>query len=987
MTKTLLFISLFLISFCQSQTITAKLNEINFQGSSTPYYTLKYNNQLIFTAEGGDTGRELWNYDFVSGKSKMIKDIFPYSNSGIDGNPYFNILNDKVFFLARSSHSNYWLFSTDGTEAGTQYVFPFPSDLFFFQDVVVAGNKIYFLINYQLWVSDGTNAGTKKLKTFGSYTSGSVNLRVFGNKVVTAIDDGINGKQVWISDGTTDGTFLLKKISNTGSAIGNDFDIVDFNNKFYFFAYDTESAVWESDGTTVGTKKFTNKVRGNFMQGYSLGNTFVFGGTDSAFGSEPWVSDGTVDGTKLIKDVVPGVWGSIGINSKVVRYRNKVAFDVMNNSGEFQIWETDGTFNGTKQIAISDSELDRPLLYKSSSNYQELILTRANNLNNFWLYSDEKGLFRIPNSTPTIYTDKASNFIDSDNFLYLTASTPENGAELFKVNKQTREISLLTDSNTTQSSSPQGFIRNSNGVIVMANNGLYGNQFFKINPDTGEKTMLNNLKHEWNGEMASLSNSGLIKLGNDVYQKGTYNVSINNNNYSLFAKTDGTFENTSFIKYSNNTFNSIGDIFENLNDEFLIFSANDGKIGTELFRIRKGATEVELLKDISTDENGGLYNMDSQTVINGSYLYFIAKNNNIRTIWRTDGTPENTKSVISFLDENNNDGNPKLLGVLNGKILISKAIFSNGSYYNSTLYISDGTQSGTTLLKNHSTPYFYPDAINNVGADFKNKFYYTTPGALYQTDGTPENTKNIYQAGSNGDYFQSQNKMLACGENLFIGSGTRYSSYYDGTYDKIYALWKTNDNNQTELVHKVENQSGQDNFIKDLKCINNYVYFTKTNDNQLYRTNGKATENVALTVSVTNEDAFNADKNEFLGDLFVDQNKLLFTAVTKKSGLEYYQVTSELPIYLNIKETNNSVQKTRILLYPNPASDFIKIKYAIDYAPQSYKIYNMTGNIMATGKYTGESDAIDLSNIIKGLYIIEIKAKDGTLYSQKFIKN
>lgn len=987
MTKTLLLISLFLISFCQAQTITAKLNEINFQGSSTPYYTLKYNNQLIFTAEGGDTGRELWNYDFVSGKSKLVKDIFPYSNSGIDGNPYFNILNNKVFFLARSSYSNYWLFSTDGTEAGTQYVFPFPSDLSFFQDVVLAGNKIYFLINYQLWVSDGTNAGTKKLKTFGSYTSGSVNLRVFGNKVVTAIDDGTNGKQVWISDGTTDGTFLLKKISNTGSAIGNDFDIVDFNNKFYFFAYDTESAVWESDGTTAGTKKFTNKVRGNFMQGYSLGNTFVFGGTDSAFGSEPWVSDGTVDGTKLIKDIVPGVWGSIGINSKVVKYRNKVAFDVMNNSGDFQIWETDGTFNGTKQIAISDSELDRPLLYKSSSNNNELILTRANNLNNFWLYSDEKGLFRIPNSTPTIYTDKASNFIDSDDFLYLTASTPENGAELFKVNKQTREISLLTDSNTTQGSSPKGFIRNSNGVIVVANNGLYGNQFFKINPDTGEKTMLNNLKHEWNGEMASLSNSGLIKLGNDVYQKGTYNVSINNNNYSLFAKTDGTFENTSFIKYSNNTFNSIGDIFENLNDEFLIFSANDGKIGTELFRIRKGATEIELLKDISTDENGGLYNMDPQTVINGNYLYFIAKNNNIRTIWRTDGTPENTKSVISFLDENNYDGNPKLLGVLNGKILISKASFSNGSYYNSNLYISDGTQSGTTLLKNHSTLYFYPDAINNVGMDFKNKFYYTTSGALYQTDGTPENTKNIYQAGNNGEYFQSQNKMLACGENLFIGSGTRYSSYYDGTYDKIYALWKTNDSNQTGLVYKIENQSGQDNFIKDLKCINNYVYFTKTNDNKLYRTNGKTTENVALTINVTNEDAFNADKNEFLGDLFVDQNKLLFTAVTKKSGLEYYQVTSELPIYLNIKETKNSVQKTRILLYPNPASDFIKIKYDVDYGPQSYKIYNMIGNIMATGKYTGESDAIDLSNIIKGLYIIEIKAKDGTLYSQKFIKN
>ncbi len=986
MAKTLLVISSFLISLVQGQTITAKLNELNFQGSSTPYYTLKYKNKLIFTAESGDTGRELWNYDFGTGRSKMVKDIFPFDNSGVDGNPHFKILNDKVFFIARSNFSNYWLFSTDGTEAGTQYVFPFPSDLFFFQDVVLAGNKIYFLINYQLWVSDGTDSGTKKLKTFGSYTSGSVNLRVFGNKIVTAIDDGINGKQVWISDGTTDGTFLLKKISNTGSAIGNDFNIVDFKNKFYFFAYDTESAVWESDGTTAGTKKFTNKVRGQSMQGYALGNKYVFAGNDSENGMEPWVSDGTVEGTKLLKNIVPGAWGSIGINSSIVRYRDKVAFDVINNSGEYQIWETNGTTDGTKQIVINDPELDRPILYKASSNHQELILTRANNLNHFWLYNDERGLFRVPNTTPTIYTDEASNFIDDGDYLYLTASTPENGSELFKVSKQTREISLLSDANTSQSGSPQGFIRNSNGLIVVANNGQYGNQFFNINPETGEKTILNNLKHEWNGEMASLSNSGLIKLGNDIYQKGTYNVGINNNNYSLFAKTDGTFENTIFVKYAGNTLYDVGSIFENLNDEYLIFSAYDSRIGTELFRIKKGANEIELLKDISTDEDGGLYNVDSQTVIAGGYLYFIAKDKGIRAIWRTDGTPENTKKVISFSADDNYDGDPKLLGVLKDKILISKSSYSNGSYYNSELYISDGTQEGTILLKNHSTPYFYPDVINNVGAEFKNKFYYTTSGALHQTDGTSENTKVIYQTGNN-EYFRSQNKMLSCGDNLFIGSGTRYSNYYDGTYDKIYALWKTDGNNKTEQVYKIENQSGQDNYIKDFKCINNYVYFTKTNDNKLWRTNGKASDNVSLVIDVTHEDSFNLDKNEFLNDLFIDQNKLLFTAVTKKSGLEYYQVTSELPIYLNTIEEDNSVQKLKLILYPNPASDFIKLRYKTDLIPASYIIYNTSGNILRQGSYVDTEKSIDVSSLTEGLYIIEVKTKEGTSYSQKFIKN
>lgn len=987
MKKFLLFVSFVVIILHPAQSITAKLNEINFQGSSMPYFTVKYKGQLIFTPENADTGRELWGYDLGSGKSKLIKDIFPNSNSGIDSDPFFNVLNDKLYFVGRTSFSNYRLFSTNGTEAGTEMVFTFPAELSYIDKVVMAGDKIFILANYQLWVSDGTSTGTKLLKTFGTYTSGSVDLRIFGNKIVTAIDDGINGKHAWISDGTTAGTFLLKKISATGSSIGNDFDIVVYNNKFYFYAYDTESALWESDGTVNGTKKFTNKVNGSFIQGFALGDNFVFGGRDSANGMEPWISDGTVDGTKLVKDVVPGVWGSIGINSKVVRYKNKIAFDIINNSGDFQIWETDGTFAGTKQIAITDATLTSPKLYKASTDRTELLITTANAGNNFWIYDDENGLSKIPNLIPTIYTEAANNFIDIDNFVYLTAIGQANGAEIFKINKQSREVSLVTDVNSSQSASPQGFIKNTNGLIVAADDGVFGNQFYKINPDTSEKTLIKILSNPLSGERATLSNKGLIKLGNDIYQKGTLGASTPNGNYSLFAKTDGTAENTNFVKYPNNTFNSIGDIFENLNDEYLVFSANEPLKGTELYRIKKGSAEIELLKDISTNEGGGLYNVDSKTVIINGFLYFIARENNLRTIWKTDGTPENTQSAISFID-NNFDGNPKILGSYDGKILISKSVYYQGIEYQSELYISDGTQSNTTLLKSQSSQYFNPESINDIGTQFKEEFYYTTKSGVFKTDGTAENTKTVYSANGISDFYRGYNRMTVCGDNLFIGFGSRESSYYDGSYDKIYELWRTDGNTKTNQVYKVQNQSGMDDYIKDFKCINNYVYFTKTNDSKIWRTNGNTTENVALSIDVIDEEPFNSDKNEFIGDLFLSDNKLLFTANTRKYGVEYYEVTSELPVYLNVIDANtNSVQKLKLLIYPNPASDLVKIKDASAIKAESFAIYDYSGKVVSEGKYTGEDQSINISMLNKGVYVIQVKTKTGQSYAQKLIKN
>lgn len=67
-------------------------------------------------------------------------------------------------------------------------------------------------------------------------------------------------------------------------------------------------------------------------------------------------------------------------------------------------------------------------------------------------------------------------------------------------------------------------------------------------------------------------------------------------------------------------------------------------------------------------------------------------------------------------------------------------------------------------------------------------------------------------------------------------------------------------------------------------------------------------------------------------------------------------------------------------LYPNPVIDVLNIKYKTGVI--SYEIFDLTGRKVAAGK---NSDRINVSNLSKGNYIINIVTKDGNTTS-KFIK-
>src|SRR4051812_18739942 len=77
----------------------------------------------------------------------------------------------------------------------------------------------------------------------------------------------------------------------------------------------------------------------------ALGNTVIFSVTTPGAGAEPWVSDGTAAGTKLLKDIYPGA--SSSSPSFMTKSGAFVYFAANDHVHGEELWRTDGTAAGT----------------------------------------------------------------------------------------------------------------------------------------------------------------------------------------------------------------------------------------------------------------------------------------------------------------------------------------------------------------------------------------------------------------------------------------------------------------------------------------------------------------------------------------------------------------------------------------------------------------------------------------------------------------
>lgn len=141
------------------------------------------------------------------------------------------------------------------------------------------------------------------------------------------------------------------------SAVGSSWTFIEQNSNHIFFATFSASngrELWKSDGTQEGTGIVKDiNTSGSGVPSQPVGlvvNDLLYFAANAGVssGQELWKSDGTEEGTVLIKDIYSG--SSAGFSTEyIVEFEGGVAFNGKDANGE-ELWKSDGTEEGTVRI-------------------------------------------------------------------------------------------------------------------------------------------------------------------------------------------------------------------------------------------------------------------------------------------------------------------------------------------------------------------------------------------------------------------------------------------------------------------------------------------------------------------------------------------------------------------------------------------------------------------------------------------------------------
>ena len=163
--------------------------------------------------------------------------------------------------------------------------------------------------------------------------------------------------QIWRTDGTAAGTSVLPGISTTLS--GGYPGIAGDDNKVFIRGRDSTGKAGTLDVYSVArdaTARILNFTRSNStlgasgIFGFAQGRLY-FDNEDAATGLEPWISDGTVGGTHILKNIAPETQTRASSPSEFAEFNGRLFFSADDGTHGRELWQSDGTETGTQLAA------------------------------------------------------------------------------------------------------------------------------------------------------------------------------------------------------------------------------------------------------------------------------------------------------------------------------------------------------------------------------------------------------------------------------------------------------------------------------------------------------------------------------------------------------------------------------------------------------------------------------------------------------------
>lgn len=415
------------------------------------------NDVLYFSANDGLVGRELWsNIGTVS--STLAADV-DSTTKGVSRLDYIEIEGNLIV-----SANGLWSINNGSQPVLLSEVQPATP-------ILEVGDKyiffsIYFdaylgLYKIVLWHTEGTIETTIAVDTISnSVFENYIEATVYNDTLYYSyysdiyksdgcdlgVSTGINIENNTIIAGdiySLGGVFRSSELYINGAIVQEDLDPEEFGvflNDKVFFTADSNVVgreLWRTDGTEEGTtivKDINPFIDGssNPMDLFKYESEIFFSADNGTEGRELWKTDGTTDGTILVKDLDEGA--SSGNPRSFVLGESSLYFVSDNSQGGMDVWRSDGSQGGTVLYINIPEALDIDEIYYNVDGKLYLNVQTAVHGYELWVSDgSQSGTLMIHDLNPGEYSSAPESFYNYNGTLYFSAVGSTVGRELYQL--------------------------------------------------------------------------------------------------------------------------------------------------------------------------------------------------------------------------------------------------------------------------------------------------------------------------------------------------------------------------------------------------------------------------------------------------------------------------------------------------------------------------------------------------------------------------
>ena len=802
-------------------------------------------------------------------------------------------------------------------------------------------------LGYQLWKTDMTTGQTTRVTSQINTNYNGIqpwDLTIYNGSLYFQGCDDTNYCTLWTSDGTDIGTNIAYNFGGPANDPQPDYLTV-VNGFLYFTAFDSSGyhGLWKSDGTYQNTFEINpNGIQlDNVWNLVVLGKRLYFTANDAAgnLGNELWITDGTEQGTRIVRDIFPGPSGS---NPNFLTNVNGILY-----------FSADDGIHGTELWVSLDGTPEKTFMvmdiYPGSVGSSPAYLTALNNAVIFSAYtlqygvelwrSDATSTFMLKDIYPGSSSSDPSQLSLGKGIIFFVASTALQGAELWATDGTPAGTRLVSDIHPGTASSNIQWISNpdSKGTVYFsADDGSHGQELWKSNGSPSGTMLVSDLDPAVSAAEFSFVEYGAgsgkgsgICIGKICKCPigGCAPSSVFQYNYGSTPLVPiVTSMDTVYFLANGTHFPQVDPYGLRVSTGYELYMSNGTSQGTMLVydvnQYSQGSFEDYYVNNINYGYN--YFFVPNFYEFNGIVYFSAYTKETGQELWKTDGTPRGTM-MIKDITGDADDSFPDEFTGYNGLVYFS----AWDNVHGRELWVTDGTEAGTHLVidlytgdngvnqnvpgdlgkANSADPYGFT-VFNGLLYFFARESSNPKPN-LYQTNGFSSGTSIVSAASSYYGY-----SMIVYNNNLnnLYFSCYDSSSYYLCQYDGVSTLktyqytagTKFEPSNYAVIYNTLYMSDGYSNslfafddgtntlsqigngysfyYYDEIIGYNNKIYFT-SNADYLYSWDPANPGNAPVTIGQTST----GSSQIYPYSMALFNNMLYFIAQTGNNGYQLWQ--------------------------------------------------------------------------------------------------